>query len=47
MDISIYRHAEGVELSTMDKGYRVSRLYVGYTLQEAKRLFREFVRESN
>ena len=45
MDIFVYRHAEGVELATIDGGYRVSRLYIGYTLKEAKKLFRAYVRE--
>jgi len=46
MDIFVYRHAEGVELATIAGGYRVSRLYIGYTLKEAKRLFRAYVKES-
>ena len=45
MEISVYRHAEGVKLATIAGGYRVSRLYIGYTLKEAKRLFRAYVRE--
>ena len=45
MDIFVYRHAEGVELATIAGGYRVSRLYIGYTLKEAKKLFRQYVRE--
>ena len=45
MDIFVYRHAEGVELATIAGGYRVSRLYIGYTLKEAKRLFRQYVKE--
>ena len=45
MDIFVYRHAEGVELATIEGGYRVSRLYIGYTLKEAKKLFRQYVRE--
>lgn len=44
MEIYATRTREGLELSTIDKGYRVSRLYVGYTIREAKKLFREYIK---
>ena len=44
MEIYATRTREGLELSTLDRGYRVSRLYIGYTLREAKALFREYVK---
>ena len=47
MDIFVYRHSEGVELTTFAGGYRVSRLYIGYTLKEAKSLFRAYVKGLN
>lgn len=45
MDIYATRTPAGLELATIAGGYRVSRLYIGYTLKEAKRLFRQYVRE--
>jgi hypothetical protein len=35
----IERHSEGIEISDIIGGYRVSELYIGYTVREAKRLF--------
>lgn len=35
----VTRHSEGIELSDIIGGYRVSELYIGYTVKEAKRLF--------
>lgn len=46
MEISVYRYPNGLELATIHNGYRVSRFYVGYTITQAKKLFREYVRES-
>jgi hypothetical protein len=37
--MTVTRHSEGIELSDIVGGYRVSELYIGYTLREAKRLF--------
>jgi hypothetical protein len=37
--MTITRHSEGIELSDIIGGYRVSELYIGYTVREAKRLF--------
>ena len=39
--MTITRHNAGIELSDIVGGYRVSELYIGYTLKEAKRLFVE------
>jgi len=44
--IDITRHAvDGFTLSTMDKGYLVSRRYMGYTYAEATRLFKQYLKE--
>lgn len=45
MEIYVTRYAGGLQLATIAGGYRVSRLYIGYTLKEAKKLFRAYVRE--
>lgn len=37
--MTITRHNAGIEFSDIVGGYRVSELYIGYTLKEAKRLF--------
>lgn len=37
--MTITRHNAGIELSDIIGGYRVSELYIGYTVKEAKRLF--------
>lgn len=37
----VTRTHAGLEISDIIGGYRVSRLYIGYTVREAKRLFRE------
>jgi hypothetical protein len=48
MEISITRHAvDGFTLSTMEGGYLVSRRYIGHTLKEAKKLFREHLKGGN
>ena len=39
--MTITRHHSGIEISEIIGGYRVSRLYVGYTLKEAKAKFIE------
>lgn len=45
MTITTTRTPAGLELATIAGGYRVSRLYIGYTLREAKSLFRQYVKE--
>ena len=37
--MTVTHHSEGIELSDIIGGYRVSELYIGYTVREAKRLF--------
>lgn len=39
--VTVTRHAGGIEISDIIGGYRVSRFYVGYTVKEAKKMFRE------
>jgi hypothetical protein len=42
MEITVTRHAvDGFTLSTMEGGYLVSKRFIGYTLKDAKQLFRE------
>lgn len=36
----VTRHREGFWLSDIVEGHLVTKLYVGYTLREAKRLFK-------
>lgn len=40
-EMTITRHPAGVEVSDIIGGYRVSELYIGYTIQEARERFRE------
>lgn len=41
--MSITRHHSGIEVSDIVGGYLVSKLYIGYTVKEAKTSFmREF-----
>lgn len=40
-DISVQRNADGVTLYATVGGYLESRMYVGYTITEAKRMFIE------
>lgn len=45
MTITVTRHAvDGFTLSTMEGGYLVSKRYLGYTLKQAKELFREEIK---
>ena len=39
--MTITRHPAGVEVSDIIGGYRVSELYVGYSIDEARERFRE------
>ena len=39
--MTITRHSEGIEISDIIGGYRVSELYIGYTISEARQIFRE------
>ena len=39
--MTVTRHAAGIEVSDIIGGYPVSKLYIGYTVAEAKRLFKE------
>lgn len=38
--MTVTRHSEGIEISDIVGGYLVSRLYVGYTVREARQRFR-------
>lgn len=38
--MTITRHPAGVEISDIIGGYRVSELYIGYTISEARALFK-------
>ena len=40
-EMTVTRHSEGIEISDIIGGYRVSELYIGYTIKEARRIFRE------
>jgi hypothetical protein len=40
-EMTITRHPAGVEVSDIIGGYRVSELYVGYSIQEARARFRD------
>lgn len=39
--MTVTRHHSGIEISDIIGGYRVSKLYIGYTVKEAKALFRD------
>lgn len=39
--MTITRHSEGIEISDIVGGYLVSKLYIGYTVKEARALFRD------
>lgn len=39
-EMTITRHSEGIEISDIIGGYRVSELYIGYTIREARAIFR-------
>lgn len=38
--MTVTRHNSGIEVSDIIGGYLVSRLYIGYTVEEAKAQFR-------
>ena len=45
MSITVERHHNGLTLWGWDReGYLVHRIYVGYTVKEARRAFRSFLR---
>lgn len=46
MQITVARQHNGTLLSTIHKGQYFKKLYIGYTLKEAKRDFRHFVLSS-
>lgn len=39
--MTVTRHSEGIEISDLIGGYLVSELYIGYTIKEAKKIFKE------
>jgi hypothetical protein len=39
--MTITRHPAGVEISDIIGGYLVSELYIGYTIKEARKRFRD------
>lgn len=48
LDITVTRHpSDGFTLSTLHNGTFLHRRYIDYTLTEAKRMFRQFVRENS
>lgn len=47
MQISVQINVGNVLLSTYHQGERISRKYVGYSLSESKRLFRQYVKSLN
>ena len=38
--MTVTRHAAGIEISAMIGGYRVSELFIGYTVREARGIFK-------
>jgi len=46
MHITVTRQHNGTLLSTIHNGQYRKKLYIGYSLKEAKREFRQFVRSS-
>lgn len=47
MEISVRKTFQGAYvLSCMVDGYLVQHQYMGYTLREAKQLFRQFIKEN-
>ena len=46
LHITVTRQHNGTLLSTIHNGQYHKKLYIGYTLKEAKRDFRKFVRSS-
>jgi hypothetical protein len=38
--MTITRHREGIEISDIIGGYRVSELYIGYSIREARERFK-------
>lgn len=38
--MSVTRHPQGIRISDIIGGHLVSELYIGYTVREAKRLFK-------
>jgi hypothetical protein len=39
--MTITRHSEGIEISDIVNGYLVSELYIGYSVKEARKIFRQ------
>lgn len=39
-EMTITRHPAGVEISAIIGGYRVSELFIGYTVREARAIFK-------
>lgn len=39
--MTIERHPNGINIYATRKGYLVQKMYIGYTIREAKRLFIE------
>lgn len=37
----------GIEIRDIIDGYMVKQFYIGYTLKEAKRMFRQFIKGGN
>jgi hypothetical protein len=40
-EMTIERHPNGINIYSTRKGYLVQKMYIGYTIREAKRLFIE------
>ena len=45
--VTITRHAvDGFTLSNTDKGYLISKRYIGYTYAQATKLFKEYLKQA-
>jgi hypothetical protein len=42
--MTITKKHNGIEISTIYKGYLVKRLFIGYTIRESRELFKEYLR---
>lgn len=43
-DLTVTRKVNGIEVSTIYKGYRRHKLYIDYTVKEAKQKFKEYLK---
>ncbi len=45
MKYTVERLHSGIQISTVYKGYHRHKLYIGYSLKEAKEAFREYLKK--